>query len=182
MRLTKIYTRNGDGGQTRLGNGTEVGKDALRVCAYGDLDELNSMLGLVQTQLRDDVLPPIITAIQHHLFDAGGELSAPGMVTDMISADLISQMETDLDRLNAELPPLQEFILPGGTPAAAQLHVARTICRRAERSLVHLNRTELISANIIRYVNRLSDLLFVMARYENHLNGDYEVIWQNTRA
>ena len=183
MRLSKIYTRTGDAGTTRLANGDEVSKDDLRVCAYGDIDELNSLLGLVISQLDDPQVSSILLEVQHHLFDAGGEIASAGMVADMITDAMVTELEHHLDQLSENLPPLKEFILPGGTTAAAYLHVARTVCRRVERSIIKLDHEEAVAPVIIRYINRLSDLLFVMARYENHRDGTgHEIYWRNLRS
>ncbi len=181
MRLTKIYTRSGDKGMTRLANGDEVSKDSLRVTAYGELDELNSVIGQVLTQNPDAKLAETLSGIQHTLFDLGGELASAGMIAGLISQEHVLGLEQWIDQLNADLPDLEEFILPGGTTAAASLHLARTVCRRAERSIITLDQTQAVAPEIIRYVNRLSDLLFVMARYENHLRGNQEVYWKNPR-
>ncbi|MEA3288286.1 MAG: cob(I)yrinic acid a,c-diamide adenosyltransferase [Candidatus Marinimicrobia bacterium] len=181
MRLTKIYTRSGDQGTTRLANGEVVAKDSLRVTAYGDIDELNSALGVILAQKPDPKVAEILSATQHHLFNLGGELASPEMISGIVSEEMISTMEQDIDSLNAELPVLEEFILPGGTLAASELHLARTVCRRAERSIITLSQSETIAPEIIKYVNRLSDLLFVMARYENHLGGNNEVYWKNPK-
>ncbi len=181
MRLTKIYTRTGDNGKTRLANGEEVPKDSLRVCAYGDVDELNSMIGLVLTQPLDAQLVEILAGVQHTLFDLGGELASAEMVTGLITPEHIADLEHSIDELNSELPALEEFILPGGTSVAATLHLARTICRRAERSVIRLNQQEKVKAEIIQFLNRLSDFLFVMARHENHRSGNQEVYWNNQR-
>ena len=181
MRLTKIYTRSGDKGKTRLANGEEVSKDSLRVAAYGDVDELNSIIGLVLTQSPDEHLVQVLSNIQHALFDLGGELASAGMIEDLISHQNVVDLENNIDQMNADLPPLEEFILPGGTTPAATLHMARTVCRRAERSIIKLSQRESVSSEIVQYMNRLSDLLFVMARAENHRNGNQEVYWKNPR-
>ncbi len=182
MRLTKIYTRNGDYGTTRLANGETVSKDSLRVIAYGEIDELNSVLGVVLTKDLDLKVAEILAHIQHHLFDVGGELASAGMITGLVSEQLILELEHNIDQLNADLPALEEFILPGGTIVAAELHLGRTVCRRAERSIVSLSQTETVAAEIIKYINRLSDLLFVMARYENHRSDSQEIYWKNPRT
>ena len=181
MRLTKIYTRNGDKGKTRLANGEEVSKDSLRVAAYGDIDELNSIVGLVLTENPDDKLAVVLSSIQHTLFDLGGELASDGMIVGLVTDQHTTSLEKHIDQMNSELPPLEEFILPGGTKSASLLHLSRTVCRRAERSIITLNQSETVAAEIIQYVNRLSDLLFVMARYENHRSGNQEVFWDNPR-
>ena len=181
MRLTKIYTRTGDKGTTRLANGEEVSKDSLRVTAYGDIDELNSAIGMSRTYNPDPKIAVALEKIQHILFDIGGELASAGMITDLLPQEAITELEHRIDELNSELPPLEEFILPGGTPGAASLHLARTICRRSERQVITLNHSDVVAPEIIQYLNRLSDLLFVMARYENHRGENSEVYWKNPR-
>jgi cob(I)alamin adenosyltransferase len=177
-RLSKIYTRTGDDGSTGLGDGSRVAKENLRVEAYGTVDETNSALGVV---LGNPVLPPEIrralTEIQHDLFDLGGELCIPGHI--MIKAAQVDRLESVLDGLNEDLPPLKEFILPGGGPAAAACHLARAICRRAERRCWSLARVESVSADALKYLNRLSDLLFVMARVLAR-GADGEVVWRRS--
>jgi len=175
-RLSKIYTRTGDAGDTGLGDGSRAPKEAPRIEAIGDVDELNSQLGVLRTHALADDLDAALTRIQHHLFDLGGELSIPGR--QALEAGHVSWLEQLLDRLNAELPPLQEFILPGGSPAAAQAHVVRSVCRRAERRLCALHRHEPVSAPALGYLNRLSDLLFVVARSLNRQAGRPDVLWQ----
>jgi len=176
-RLTKIYTRTGDDGTTGLGSGERVPKDCPRVEAYGTVDELNACVGLV---LAGDGLPPGIraslTVIQHRLFDLGGELAVPGR--DVILPADTAELETILDGLNADLPPLRDFVLPGGSAGAATCHLARTVCRRAERRAIALQRVEPVNPESVRYLNRLSDLLFVMARVLCRQDGGTEVIWQ----
>ena len=181
MRLTKIYTRTGDKGKTRLANGQEVSKNSLRVAAYGDIDELNSLIGLAQTQNSDEHLAQLLSTIQHTLFDLGGELASAGMIAGLVSQQNIEDLEHNIDQINAELPPLEEFILPGGTNSAATLHLARSVCRRAERSIITMHQSETVAPEIIQYMNRLSDLLFVMARFENHRSENQEVYWKNPR-
>ena len=176
-RLTKIYTRTGDDGTTGLGSGERVEKDCPRVEAYGTVDELNACLGLV---LATPDLPILIRnnlmEIQHRLFDLGGELAVPGR--DVILASDSSGLEQLLDGLNADLPPLKDFVLPGGTPGAAVCHLARAVCRRAERRVITLHRVEHINAESVRYLNRLSDLLFVMSRVLCRVDNGAEVIWK----
>jgi cob(I)alamin adenosyltransferase len=176
-RLTKIYTRTGDDGTTGLGSGERVAKDCLRVEAYGTVDELNACLGMV---LATPGLPALIrdtlTVVQHRLFDLGGELAVPGRDV-MLAADTTG-LEAVLDRLNADLPPLKDFVLPGGTPGAAACHLARTVCRRAERRVISLQREEPGNPASVRYLNRLSDLLFVMSRVLCRADGGSEVIWK----
>jgi cob(I)alamin adenosyltransferase len=175
-RLTKIYTRTGDDGTTGLGDGTRVPKDSARVEAYGTVDELNSVLGLVLCETLDNDARAALTGIQHTLFDLGGELCIPGR--RVLAAAQVTELENLLDRLNAGLAPLKDFILPGGTRAAALCHLARTVCRRAERRVYTLSRSEPVSAVSLKYLNRLSDLLFVLARAVNQANGTADVLWQ----
>jgi len=180
-RLSRIYTRTGDDGTTGLGDGTRVPKDDLRVEAYGTVDELNSCLGLL---LAIEGLPAALSSplleIQHDLFDLGGELCIPGH--RMITAARITALETLLDELNDPLPPLKDFILPGGGPAAASCHLARTICRRAERRVWSLAAREAVNPEAARYLNRLSDLLFVMARVLARHERGAEVLWRRDRG
>jgi cob(I)alamin adenosyltransferase len=177
-RLSRIYTRTGDDGSTGLGDGTRVPKEHLRVEAYGTVDEANSAVGSV---LAVQALPPAVrdclTDVQHDLFDLGGELCMPGHRAIM-AAD-VERLEQVLDRFNADLPPLKDFILPGGGPAAAACHLARTVTRRAERRVWALARTEPVAREVSTYLNRLSDLLFVIARVlARHENGA-EVLWRH---
>lgn len=178
-RLSKIYTRTGDKGTTALGDGTRVDKDHPRVAAYGDADELNSAIGTI---LAYDIPPSIatsLTRIQHELFNLGGELCMPGYT--LVDQAAVDRLEKELDDYNRDLPVLKEFILPAGGPACAHCHLARTICRRAERAVVTLIREESVSETVLAYLNRLSDLLFVMARLlARHENGQ-EVLWQHER-
>jgi cob(I)alamin adenosyltransferase len=176
-RLSRIYTRTGDDGTTGLGDGTRVAKDSARVEAYGTVDEANSALGMVlAVPGLPDAVRTSLTRIQHELFDLGGELCMPGF--HAIQAAHIERLEQDLDGLNEGLPPLENFILPGGGPAAAAAHLARTICRRAERRACTLAQHEPVAAEALQYLNRLSDLLFVVARVlARHENGT-EVIWR----
>jgi cob(I)alamin adenosyltransferase len=180
-RLSKIYTRTGDDGDTGLGDGSRVAKENPRVEAYGTVDETNSAVGVV---LGVPTLPPEIrrclTEIQHDLFDLGGELCIPGHV--MISAAHVDRLEKELDAFNEDLPPLKDFILPGGGPAAAACHLARAVCRRAERRCWSLARTESVAPEALKYLNRLSDLLFVLARVLARATEGGEVIWRRTRA
>ena len=178
-RLSKIYTRTGDDGSTGLGDGARVGKDSLRVTAYGTVDEANSCIGVVLAQELPDDIRTDLVSIQHQLFDLGGELCIPGHAA-IFDAD-IARLETTLDRYNDPLPPLKDFILPGGGAAAAHCHVARTVCRRAERDAVALSRAEAVRPEAIRYLNRLSDLLFVLARVLARASGQGEVLWNHAR-
>ncbi len=179
-RLSKIYTRTGDDGSTGLGDGTRVAKDDARVEAYGTVDELNSCVGLVLAEPLPDEVRDILVDIQHELFDLGSELCVPGYRA--ITAEHISRLEESLDALNAALPPLKEFILPGGGRAASACHLARTVCRRAERRVFTLSREAQVSPEALKYLNRLSDLLFVIARVlARHENGS-EVLWRSRRV
>jgi len=178
-RLSKIYTRTGDGGDTGLGDGSRVAKDSLRVCAYGTVDEANSAIGIVLAQELPADMRDCLTEIQHQLFDLGGELCIPGHAA-IHDAD-ITRLEHLLDGFNADLPPLKDFILPGGGAAAAHCHLARTIVRRAERETVTLAAAEPVRAEVVRYLNRLSDLLFVLARVLARASGHGEVLWQHQR-
>jgi cob(I)alamin adenosyltransferase len=179
-RLSKIYTRTGDDGTTGLGDGTRVPKDAPRVAAYGTTDELNSVIGMVLA--CDGVAAPVaevLTQVQHDLFDLGGELCIPGM--SLVQDTDIDRLEQQLDGFNADLPPLKDFILPGGGMAAATCHLARTVCRRAEREVVALAHADDVRPQVPRYLNRLSDLLFVVARVLARASGHGEVLWQHER-
>ena len=178
-RLSKIYTRTGDDGTTGLGDGSRTQKDSLRVEAYGTVDELNSTLGLLVANLENPGIVSVLVDIQHDLFDLGGELCVPGM--ELIKDRHIDRLERELDRLNADLPPLKDFILPGGSMTAAQAHLSRTICRRAERRVISLARQEPVNEPVIRYLNRLSDLLFVIARTVARASGAGEVLWDHER-
>lgn len=179
-RLSKIYTRTGDDGSTGLGDGSRIGKDALRVEAYGTVDEANSCIGLVLASegVADDIRD-LLTSVQHQLFDLGGELCIPGHAA-IEDAD-IDRLEQRLDHYNDDLPPLRDFILPGGGEAAARCHIARTVVRRAERMTVALSRHEDVRPQAIRYLNRLSDLLFVLCRVLARASGHGEVLWQHER-
>ena len=178
-RLSKIYTRTGDDGTTGLGDGTRVEKDCLRVNAYGTVDEANSCIGVVLAHELSDEVRAILTRVQHQLFDLGGELCVPGMT--LVHESDVARLESDLDGLNAELPALKDFILPGGGIAAASCHIARTVCRRAEREVVTLSRSEAVRGEVIRYLNRLSDLLFVICRVLARASGHGEVLWNHER-
>ena len=178
-RLSKIYTRTGDDGSTGLGDGNRVGKDSARVAAYGTVDEANSAIGVVLAcPLAEDVRN-LLTAIQHQLFDLGGELCIPGHAA-IHDAD-IDALERHLDRYNDTLPALKDFILPAGGEAAARCHLARTIVRRAERETVALSRQDAVRPEAVRYLNRLSDLLFVLARVLARADGYGEVLWRHER-
>jgi cob(I)alamin adenosyltransferase len=180
-RLSKIYTRTGDDGTTGLGDGSRVRKDTARVEAFGTVDELNSAIGvLLAVPNLPDSIAAGMTTVQHELFDLGGELCIPG--STVISAAQVERLETLLDGFNAALPPLKEFILPGGGPGAAACHLARTIARRAERRAWTLAVQEPVNPEALRYLNRLSDLLFVLARtLARHERGG-EVLWRRERG
>lgn len=180
--LSRIYTKSGDGGETGLGDGSRVPKDSPRVAAYGEVDELNSVLGLVLANCPDCPEAVLLRAIQNDLFDVGADLCFPPPENEEAGKGLrvlpaqYERLERAIDRLNEGLEPLQSFILPGGTTAAAWLHLARTVCRRAERTVVTLMHTEKVNAHALIYLNRLSDFLFVLARVANN-GGKIDVLW-----
>lgn len=178
-RLSKIATRTGDDGSTGLGDGSRVGKDSLRVQAMGDVDELNSHIGLLLCEDMPDALRNELLSIQHDLFDLGGELCIPGYA--MITQTQVARLDRLLEKYNATLPALKEFILPGGSRAAAQAHVCRTVCRRAERRVVMLGHQESTKESPRQYLNRLSDLLFVLSRVLNRYAGGSDVLWKKDR-
>lgn len=176
-RLTRIYTRSGDDGSTGLADGRRVPKDSARIQAIGDIDELNSLIGVVRALPGEDQgIDTMLTSIQHRLFDLGGELAIPGQ--HFAKPSWTERLEQWIDRLNADLPPLEEFILPGGSLRAAHAHQARAVCRRAERALLRLGAQEALNSAALTYLNRLSDLLFVMARVLARGDGGGEVLWQ----
>lgn len=178
-RLSKIYTRTGDAGTTGLGDGTRTAKTGPRIAAIGDVDELNCLIGLL---CAEDLLPEIkvlLTDIQHLLFDLGGEFSIPG--SRIFSADNTSRIESAIDAFNADLPPLKEFILPAGSRAASLCHLCRAVCRRAERSALALANREQVNEQSCIFLNRLSDLLFVLARVLARRAGGSEVLWEKDR-
>lgn len=178
-RLSKIATRTGDAGTTGLGDGSRIDKDALRVHAMGDVDELNSQLGVL---LCEDIPAPMtheLISIQHDLFDMGGELCIPGYT--MITEAQVARLDALLAFYNADLPPLKDFILPGGSRAAAIANVCRTVCRRAERVIVSVGKSEQINDAPRQYMNRLSDLLFVLSRVLNRYAGGSDVLWEKDR-
>jgi cob(I)alamin adenosyltransferase len=174
-RLSKIYTRTGDKGTTGLGDGARVDKDSLRVEAYGTVDELNSTVGWALATDLPDGVRTCLTHVQHELFDLGGELCMPGFT--LIPDAYITRLENALDGFNEDLPALKDFILPGGSEAASRCHMARTVARRAERRVISLARVETVNEATIRYLNRLSDLLFVIARLLARRDGGSEVLW-----
>jgi len=185
-RITKVYTRTGDDGTTALGSGQRVSKDSLRIEAYGTVDELNSQIGVVLAAGAHESVAAALRTIQNELFHLGSDLCILEEDKKRLPAPKIEErhilaLEKLMDRLSEELSPLENFILPGGTAGSAHLHVARTVCRRAERLVVALGREEAVGAFTVRYLNRLSDALFVMARHENHRRGIPDVLW-NSRA
>jgi cob(I)alamin adenosyltransferase len=176
-RLSKIYTRTGDDGTTGLGDGSRIPKDHPRAEAMGTVDELNCHIGMLIALLdAGDDLVPILERVQHDLFDLGGELAVPGF--ELVKAERVTALEAHLDDFNADLPPLKNFILPGGSLSAAQCHLARAVCRRAERCLVSVHREHPINEAPRHYLNRLSDLLFVLSRVLSRRDGGSEVLWQ----
>jgi cob(I)alamin adenosyltransferase len=183
-RITKVYTRTGDDGSTMLGTGARVAKTSLRIEAYGTVDELNATIGLVLTSGVVDALHAPLKRVQNELFHTGAELCIPEADREKqpgprIAAHHVDALETLMDDLSTSLPPLTNFVLPGGTPGAAALHLARTVCRRAERRVLALAAVEPVSPHLIRYLNRLSDALFVMGRYENKCAGQPEPVWDS---
>jgi cob(I)alamin adenosyltransferase len=183
-RITKVYTRTGDDGSTGLGGGQRVGKDSLRIEAYGTIDELNSHIGVALAFGLSEPVASALRSIQNDLFHLGSDLCVleedkKKILVPRIEARHVDALEALMDRLSEELSALDNFILPGGSPGAAALHVARTVCRRAERALVALSRGEAIGGFTVRYVNRLSDALFVMARFENKKRGVPDVLWDS---
>ena len=175
-RLTHIYTRTGDDGTTGLAGGERLPKDHLRIEAIGAVDELNSTIGLLRAQPLEAGIDRLLQTMQHRLFDLGGELAMPG--TELLNQAHTTELERVLDELNADLPALEEFILPGGNEAAARCHLARTGARRAERALLRLSREESVNSASNKYLNRLSDLLFVLARVLARKDGGVEITWQ----
>ena len=178
-RLSKITTRTGDRGDTGLGDGSRISKDSPRVRALGELDELNSAIGVLLAEALPPEVAGLLGEVQHDLFDLGGEISIPGHV--LLGEAQVTRLEAALESWNAELPALSEFILPGGSRAAAAAHLARTVCRRAERSVVALGQTEKVGEAARRYLNRLSDLLFVAGRRLNRHAGRTDVQWRHER-
>lgn len=179
-RLSKIVTRTGDAGTTGLGDGSRTTKDSLRIDAIGEVDELNSSLGVLLCEELPDNIRSALLDIQNDLFDLGGELCLPGM--EVIKDVQVERLEDLVEAFNADLPMLKEFILPGGTRPAALAHLSRTVCRRAERAIVKLSTAEAISSAARRYVNRLSDLLFVLGRALNRAGGRGDVLWQKGKT
>ena len=184
VQLTRIYTKSGDKGKTALGNGTRVPKNSVRVDAYGTVDETNAVIGVARLHAQGEV-DEMLARIQNDLFDLGADLCTPGDGSDdnpeqpalRITANQTERLETEIDQINASLDPLKSFVLPGGSALAAQFHVARTVSRRAERLIVELAGVETINPEAMRYVNRLSDHMFVLARHANN-DGKEDVLWQ----
>ena len=174
-RLSKIVTRTGDKGETGLGDGSRIGKDSLRIHALGEVDELNSLLGVLLAEAMPDDIRTALDSIQHDLFDLGGELCLPGM--EVMKAEQIARLEALVEHYNAALPMLKEFILPGGSRAAALAHLARTVCRRAERAVVSLGHQDKVGDGPRQYLNRLSDLLFILGRALNRAESRGDVLW-----
>lgn len=179
LRLTAIATRTGDDGSTGLGDGSRTSKNSLRIAAIGDVDELNSTLGLLLTEPMPAELREALLGVQHDLFDLGGELAIPGY--DNLADSQVARLDSLLEHHNAQLPRLAEFILPGGSRAAALAHMTRTVCRRAERALVALGDEQPVRPALRQYLNRLSDLMFVLARVLNRHAGGADVLWQQGR-
>lgn len=175
-RLSKIVTRTGDNGTTGLSDGTRLSKDDVRIEAIGAIDELNSVIGITLTCSETESISQLLISIQHDLFDFGAELATPGR--DILNTEHIKRLEHAVSEFNEGLAPLKEFILPGGCLAASYLHLARTVCRRAERALVSLNKVAPTSEYLLKYLNRLSDLLFILARSMNKQTGENDVLWQ----
>ena len=178
-RLTQIATRTGDDGTTGLGDNTRVSKDSLRVHAMGDVDELNSHIGVLLCEEVPAEARALLVEIQHELFNLGGELSIPGF--ELLRAEAVAALDEALAQFNAQLPRQEEFILPAGTRAASEAHVCRTVARRAERSVVALGQSEPVNDTPRRYLNRLSDLMFVLARVLNRMNGGDDVYWKSEK-
>jgi len=178
-RLSKITTRTGDAGETGLADGSRVAKDSARIAALGEVDELNSLIGVLLAEEMPAAVRTALVEVQHDLFDLGGEMAIPGhsMVTDA----QVTRLEAQTEAFNADLAPLKEFILPAGSRAAALAHLARTVCRRAERTVVALARTDKVTDTSRVYLNRLSDLLFVLGRVLNRAAGGSDVLWQRDR-
>ncbi len=178
MRITKVYTRTGDDGTTGLAKGDRLPKDSPRITAFGALDEVNAALGVALAEGLHDEISRTLDAAQHVLFNIGGELAVPDENLGLVKPEDVKELETAIDALNSTLPPLEEFVLPRGSKGAALLHQARGVCRRAERDLVTLHREEESNNLQLQYMNRLSDYLFVAARYQNEIDGGTEEMWE----
>ncbi len=178
-RLSKIYTRTGDDGTTGLANGERIDKSNIRLEVIGNIDEINSLIGVIEaTDIPDDISGYLLN-IQHQLFDIGGEIATPGNAA--VSPACVERLEELIESYNENLPKLKEFVLPGGSLSASVFHLARSVCRRCERSMVELSRTEYVNPETLRYINRLSDLLFVLARALNQGEGGKEIFWDSER-
>ncbi len=183
-RITKVYTRSGDDGTTALGGGERVPKDSPRIAAYGTVDELNSQIGAAIAAGLDPAIASRLSSVQNELFHLGSDLctledAKAKRPVPVVERRHVDALERWMDEMSVELPPLENFVLPGGTPGAALLHVARTVCRRAERKAIALSRAEKIGAHVVPYLNRLSDALFVAARFENRRRGAADVLWNS---
>ena len=178
MRITKVYTRTGDQGSTSLAKGERVSKGNKRIAAIGSLDETNSVIGVVLGQSTVSEIAEVLAGVQHTLCNIGGALAMKGEDLALVSKEDVTTLEEAIDSLNSSLPPLKEFVLPGGSKAAAHLHHARAVCRRAERDVVTLHKEEAVDSQILAYLNRLSDYLFVAARYQNAKDGGKEKLWK----
>ena len=177
MRITKVYTKTGDDGSTSLSDGTRIKKNSSRIKSIGSIDELNASLGIVLSSKPVEIISKLLYKIQNDLFNLGGEISTIDKNLNLVTSEDIQMIEESIDNLNNELPPLKEFIMPRGSEVVSRLHFSRTICRRAEVDLVSLSQIEKINSNHLRYLNRLSDYLFVSARYQNSLGKNNEIFW-----
>ena len=177
MRITKVYTKTGDNGTTSLSDGSRVKKNSLRIISIGSVDELNASLGMVLSTRPVEIISKLLRKIQNDLFNLGGEISTKDLNLKLVSIDDIKLLEESIDELNSDLPALKEFIMPRGTDIVSRLHFSRTICRRAEVDLVNLSQIEKINSLHLTYLNRLSDYLFVSARYQNNYDENNEIFW-----
>ncbi len=175
-RLSKLYTKTGDSGTTGLGDGSRTEKVSPRLCAIGEVDELNCTLGMLIAANIPEAMQAVLIDVQHDLFDLGGELSIPG--SSFVKSEAVKKIEETIDAYNADLPPLKEFVLPGGCVAAAAAHFSRAVCRRAERAILALHASEAVNIESIKYINRLSDFLFVVARTTARLDDVGEILWR----
>ena len=178
MRITKVYTRTGDDGTTGLGKGERVMKNSYRIIAFGSLDELNAVLGVVLAEKVDEKIVHTLNLIQQVLFHIGGELALPEESLNLVKPEDVGLLEKAIDTLNSDLPPLEDFVLPRGSRGSVFLHQARAVCRRSERDLVNLNQKEPLNPLHLQYINRLSDFLFVSARYNNYRDSIKENLWE----
>ena len=177
MRITKVYTKTGDDGTTSLSDGSRIKKNSLRIISIGSVDELNASLGMVLSARPVEIISKLLCKIQNDLFNLGGEISTKDLNLKLVSIDDIKLLEESIDELNSDLPALKEFIMPRGTDIVSRLHFSRTICRRAEVDLVNLSQIEKINSLHLTYLNRLSDYLFVSARYQNNYDENNEIFW-----